>query len=441
MLKLRTLTKRFYHPGLPSNKKLALPKCIPNVENTYYEPVWGNKVQDIQINSGNNFSYNSNNINFYSDSINEKFNRNCHFIPTSHNTPIETALYSCRNIYPDKYLLYINQLNVMDNNGLFINTEKNRKKMLSCLGLATGRRNMDIIQTLLYGIFSNYADSIYIANDYLAVGDKYVIISNYPDLVSQREIEKCRIIAYSLLYGNYPILLNRYIKFEGEANIKFIPAYVMENNQKYQLCLIYDSSRSTLDSISNINKYMKKLNLPLLKGIELKPIKGLETYFYHQDCIINFYCKNEYSTYQNMSDFWSNYQSNGVAIVVKDAFDITYINKLEKIFEKLIFVNKEDDLLAANMIVSDNGIVGSNKISNENIKQIEEEFPFFLNFSHPSHGGGGAHKCCSNVISKNAKISIDEWILFSKEIGIDINDSLIKGVKNEIERIENIGKN
>ena len=90
------------------------------------------------------------------------------------------------------------------------------------------------------------------------------------------------------------------------------------------------------------------------------------------------------------------------------------------------------------MIVSDNGIVGSNKISNENIKQIEKEFPFFFNFSHPSHGGGGAHKCCSNVISKNDKISIDEWISFTNEIGIDINDSLIKGVKNEIKRIENI---
>ena len=191
----------------------------------------------------------------------------------------------------------------MDNNGLFINTEKNRKNVI-LFRFGFGKKNMDIIQTLLYGIFSNYADSIYIANDYLAVGDKYVIISNYPDLVSQREIEKCRIIAYSLLYGNYPILLNRYIKFEGEANIKFIPAYVMEKNQKYQLCLIYDSSRSTLDCISNINKYMKKLNLPLLKGIELKPIKGLETYFYHQDCIINFYCKNEYSTFQNMNDFW-----------------------------------------------------------------------------------------------------------------------------------------
>ena len=87
------------------------------------------------------------------------------------------------------------------------------------------------------------------------------------------------------------------------------------------------------------------------------------------------------------------------------------------------------------MIVSNKGIVGSNKISNTNINEIEKEFPFFFNFSYPSHGGGGAHKCCSNVISKNDKISIDEWIIFSKKIGIDINDSLIKGVKNEIERI------
>ena len=78
---------------------------------------------------------------------------------------------------------------------------------------------------MLQGIFSNYADSIYIANDYLSIGSNYVIVSNYPDLVSQREVEKARIIANSLYNGNFPIILNSYIKFEGEANIKYLPAH------------------------------------------------------------------------------------------------------------------------------------------------------------------------------------------------------------------------
>ena len=30
----------------------------------------------------------------------------------------------------------------------------------------------------------------------------------------------------------------------------------------------------------------------MIKEIRLKPKKGLEEIFYHQDCIINFYCNN-----------------------------------------------------------------------------------------------------------------------------------------------------
>ena len=95
--------------------------------------------------------------------------------------------------------------------------------MLKLINLTPCKREENIIKTMLQGIFSNYADSIYIANDYLSIGNNYVIISNYPDLVSQREVEKARIIANSLYNGNFPIVLNSYIKFEGEANIKYLP--------------------------------------------------------------------------------------------------------------------------------------------------------------------------------------------------------------------------
>ena len=125
----------------------------------------------------------------------------------------------------------------------------------------------------------------------------------------------------------------------------------MENGQKYQLCLIYNSTRSTIECIDHINKFLRKLKLPLLKGIELKPKKNLKSYFYHQDCLINFYCDESYSTYTSMIDFWKNYKKNGMAIVVKDSLDYDYINNLNRLFEEIIYVNKNEDLLAANMIV------------------------------------------------------------------------------------------
>ena len=81
------------------------------------------------------------------------------------------------------------------------------------------------------------------------------------------------------------------------------------------------------------------------------------------------------------------------------------------------------------MIVTENNIVGSSKLKNKS------EILFFYNFNHPSHGGGGAHKCCSNTLNMNDMITVDEWLSFSQDIGIEIEDSFLKGVKSEIERI------
>ena len=100
-------------------------------------------------------------------------------------------------------------MNVLDNKKLFINNQPNRQKILSYLNNLLNQNKLnkndhDILTTAMYGIFSNFADSIYIANDYLNVGDNCVIISNYSNKSSQREIEKARIIATMLKYGKYP---------------------------------------------------------------------------------------------------------------------------------------------------------------------------------------------------------------------------------------------
>ena len=61
----------------------------------------------------------------------------------------------------------------------------------------------------------------------------------------------------------------------------------------------------------------------------------------------------------------------------------------------------------------------------------------FVNFNHPSYGGGGAHKCCSNVININKSISIEEWLDFCKNLDINIKNDFIIGIKSEMKRLEN----
>ena len=109
-------------------------------------------------------------------------------------------------------------------------------------------------------------------------------------------------------------------------------------------------------------------------------------------------------------------------------------NKLNKIFNKVIEVKKEDDLLCANMIMMNEGIVGSHNLSNKSdIKETNKT----LFFNHPSTGGGGAHKCCSNILQQNNEIEVEEWIEFSKEYKFDMNYSseFVSSVKSEIERL------
>jgi len=205
----------------------------------------------------NDNSYQTNHINYYSNQISQFYDFNTLPIPTSHNTPVETAIRSLRKINPDKFIGHINP-DILDDNGVFINSANNRSKLYQLINRCGSIAETTIMEYAIYGIYSNFGDSIYIANDYLSVDDDKVIIANYPDQVAGREIERCCIVAYNLLYGNYPIVLDSYINFEGEANIKYIPAIIEEDGQKYQLCFGYDSSRSCTKAIAGINKYMER---------------------------------------------------------------------------------------------------------------------------------------------------------------------------------------
>lgn len=431
---IRTI-KRFYHPGLKlPNTKLCLPICPVNEQSTYYKPVHSNKVQEIQLNLENKFSYETNNINCSSYRIFSFLKENIMYLPTSHNTPVSTALKSLRNINPNKFLEKMDKT-VVDGNGVFVDNEENRNKLLQLMNYCESDQEKNIIESAIYGIFSNFGDSIYIANDYLNVGKNKIIVANYPDKVSGREIEKCGTIAYSLLNGNYPVLLDKHVNFEGEANIKFIPAIILENGIRYQLCISYNSSRSSVDCIENMNKYLRKLGHPLLKDICFSPEKGIEQHFYHLDCILNFYCTSEYQYFENINDFWENYKRNGTITIemnkIKNKEKVKQM--LHKIFMNIIEVDYEDDLLCANMIMTRDGIIGSSNLTNQNdFLEINKS----LFFNHPSTGGGGAHKCCSNVLEQNSPIKLDEWAYFSKYYNIDIDQHFLEGVEQEIERIK-----
>ena len=93
MINRFTILKRFYHPGWGyyNNKKICLPICPDNDISKYYKPVWGNKIQEIQLDK-NIFSYETNSINYYSKILEKVFNKNTIYIPTSHTSLFQTFL-------------------------------------------------------------------------------------------------------------------------------------------------------------------------------------------------------------------------------------------------------------------------------------------------------------------------------------------------------------
>ena len=81
---LRFLTpkigRRYFHPGYSQERKLALPKCPSDIDCRYYKPVWGNKIQELQLKNDNLHSYNTSNVNFYSNLILEQRQQCTYFI-------------------------------------------------------------------------------------------------------------------------------------------------------------------------------------------------------------------------------------------------------------------------------------------------------------------------------------------------------------------------
>ena len=398
---------RHYHPGFSKKNKLALPHVIVDTSCLYYNPVWGNGIQESQLKKGK-IGYDTFDINYYSYLIQTK-DPSALFIETCHDQSIQSALASCRKLKKDKFTSFVQKLDIIDDEGVFINNENNREKIKLIKNEAENKVERDILEGVVWGILSNFADSIYIANNYLLLDNNYAIICNYPDKASSREVERKKIIEILLSYGKIPIILDDEINFEGEANIRLLPIKIGDK----RLCLNYHSTRSDPNAINNINKYLRKLGETELLPITLKPKAHKTNQFYHLDCIINFY-QDEEKSYHNLEDFYRD-KGCGMALIVKDSFNRESEYLINKIFGKIIYLDDSRDNLIANAIVTPEYVVAGAGLSDENIDEIKKTHSL-IQYKHPSSGGGGAHKCCSNVISISDEISYQDWTEFNSKI-------------------------
>lgn len=439
--------KRFYHPGyLNQTMKIALPLPPKNLMCNYEAPVVGNAIQKLQLQS--NIGYNTNDIISKMDMAKQFYDTNhIEFVPTSHQTPVIIALNSCRNLNKetvDAAMRNLNKNSFIDSNGL-LNTEKYSASdiLASVEGL-----NSSVLNNAMRGIISNYADSIYIANDYLLVPGNdidYIFVANYPSGAEMRDVERARIVANGLLRGQMPIILDSNINFEGEANIKFLPLKIQCQNKQYQAALTYDSSRSESGAVKQINEYLERLGVASIFEIKLYPRKGIEEILYHQDCALNFYVdrnnvqcldfgENDIEMY-DVDDIFAEYTKNGCVAMIKDGLDADSTQIIFNLFDDVIEIDQNDDLLGANMIMSEFGCVGSSLL-NESVKEKIRGKNKFLEYEHPSVGGGGAHKCCSNITTNaGSEVSIEEWIQFVSHYDMDVSRNFIEAVGLEMQRL------
>merc|ERR1712083_544983 len=108
------------------------------------------------------------------------------------------------------------------------------------------------------------------------------------------------------------------------------------------------------------------------------------------------------------------------------------------LFENVIKIDRNDDLLGANMVMSEHGCVGSSKLSKETKAEVRSVNKF-LEYEHPSVGGGGAHKCCSNITrSGGSELSIPDWIQFTAQFDMNVPNNFIQAVELEMQRLRDI---
>ena len=122
-------------------------------------------------------------------------------------------------------------------------------------------------------------------------------------------------------------------------------------------------------------------------------------------------------------------------VYAREGLDEDSIQLLKKYFKNQIAVCSLEDPLIANMIVTSNCVVSENLP--KDVSKVFDKLGYsHLEYQHPSKGGGGAHKCCSNVISKNGPISVDDWLNFNSLYDIKTTSAFIIAVLQETVRLK-----
>ena len=421
----------------------------------YKKPVDGNGPQKIQQKKGQ-MSYDAQAVSQVNDSITKQLLALGVSVKprvTAHAQTLKSALYSLSDIFSGDILQPVlancEALNLVDSKGCFINSTKNQDVFKNIVDLLpVDKKQKQLLNDALVGVFSHYADSVYIANDYLLYGENPTVafVARYPNKAIERNTERVHIVSELLKSGVLPILVNS--PFEGMANLKPLPMQFSMRHQMHTFTIAYESTRSELDCIEEINDHLLKLDLPLIKPFPFRPNNSFKSTYYHMDCAFNFSVHGPIKritkplpSFATLTSIINVYTSNGedkngVVYVAKNSLTPLYRRGLDRLFKTVIELDPSNDPLIANVVAltNENGddiVLISDKVTPADEAKIKANGIKVVKYPNNTFGGGGSHQCMKNVGVSHSPISIDDWQAFySTKLNQRIPDLFIEALKS-----------
>ena len=457
MKKIFRTFQRHYSTGYVPPRGFIYNAKIPKGVGTchYKKPVDGNGPQKIQQQKGQ-MSYDAQTVSEVNDSITKQLLALGVSVKprvTAHAQTLKSALYSLSDIFSSDMLQPVlancDALNLIDSKGCFINSIKNQdviKRVVDLLPVDNSQKQL--LKDALVGVFNNFADSVYIANDYLLYGQNPTVafVARYPNKAIERNTERVHIVSELLKSGVLPILVNS--PFEGMANLKPLPMQFNMGDQMHTFTIAYESTRSELDCIEEINDNLSKLGLPLIKPFPFRPNDSLKSTYYHMDCAFNFSVHGSIKriakplpNFATLTSIINVYTSNGenkngVVYVAKNSLTPLYRRGLDRLFKTVIELDPSNDHLIANVVAltNENGddiVLISDKVTPADEAKIKANGIKVVKYPNNTFGGGGSHQCMKNVGVSHSPISIDDWQAFySTKLNQRIPDLFIEALKS-----------
>lgn len=443
------ISKKLHHAGSNTHIRMSLIQDTVRGNCDYKSPVAGNGIQKNQQIAGKQ-GYNTSVVRKRQLDVLESLrahNIDVTPIPTAHNQPVKRALFSLNQRLPEQLITHtlseFEQNNLIEKNGTFNNSEINYRKASEIIfRLASSRESFKILKLALDGISSNYADSVYIANDYLLSScETYAFVARYPDKAAQRMTETIHTYTYLLENGYIPIQIKN--PWEGVANLKILQTKFKVNGKPYQLALGFESTRSELSALNEINSYLKILNKPQYFPIILKT-NYRETY-YHEDCILSPISgpiqesKIEFKSIKDidLNKLFDHSRENSMAFIAKGGFTSESESIVKKAFGKVIELDTSNNPLLVNLVAttSTSGkkvILASTDLPDSKVDEISKAGGSVILKDIPTTGGGGDKLCCTNVGKKKPSIAFSEM----QKIATKLNQTIPPLIESELIHIK-----